>query len=193
VVREDHNQVHDHPIQSLGAAEDAEDGLVDRWSRLQEQPAVDGSVVTSTRDPGAGTWRSERDMLNLLYVRKDVKGGDFRFVRPELSSRIFAPIRQARARPREKQEVVREVRETALLAVTVQKRCGNPAPLAVNVRKRGRRLPLGCTWMQQSLEAVCLFRKEAGTWHGHLSGHMGEHPYGFPRKAQLTVCRAKGV
>jgi hypothetical protein len=43
VIRQDDDRVHDHPIQSLGAAEDAEDGLVDRWSRLQEQPAVDGS------------------------------------------------------------------------------------------------------------------------------------------------------
>ena len=58
------------------------------------------------------------------------------------------------------------MRETAPLAVTVQKRCGKLAPLAGTVRKRGLRLHLGCTWMQQSLEAVCLFRKEAGTCQG---------------------------
>jgi hypothetical protein len=46
--------VYDNPIQSLGAAEDAEDGLVDRWSRLQEQPAVDGSGGDLDQGSGGG-------------------------------------------------------------------------------------------------------------------------------------------
>lgn len=44
VVREDHEGVQDHPVARLGAAEDAENELVELRGRPQEKPALHGAA-----------------------------------------------------------------------------------------------------------------------------------------------------